>query len=176
MAWRCEFYFGVLNTISKFEHGGSHEDGIIFSCTLCIESVNLKFGNYTFCLHEVEVLYILITTRINNKHVLEMLGIGLNFHINDLSRGKLIMTCFDGVKAFSTSSHQLENFNPATITTVSSRFITFLRDFIVTSSSNFWTEERFNINGTNKISDVIFVMCNYQRCVHNFLIWEVSNK
>ena len=96
----------MLNTISKFEHGGSHEDGIIFSCTLCIESVNLKFGNYTFCLHEVEVLYILITTRINNKHVLEMFGIGLNFHINDFSRSKLIMTCFDGVKAFSTSSHQ----------------------------------------------------------------------
>ena len=96
----------MLNTISKFEHGGSHEDGIIFSCTLCIESGNLKFGNYTFCLHEVEVLYILITTRINNKHVLEMFGIGLNFHINDFSRSKLIMTCFDGVKAFSTSSHQ----------------------------------------------------------------------
>lgn len=100
MVWRCEFYFGVLNIILKFEYGGSYEDGIIFFCIFCIELVNLKFGNYIFCFYEVEVLYIFIIIRINNKYVLEMLGIGFNFYINDLFWGKLIMICFDGVKVF----------------------------------------------------------------------------
>ena len=70
---------------------GVHHGGI-FSCSLCIESVTLKFCNYPFCLYELQFKYCIYLSLLEltiNMYLKYWLLV-LIFTLTILSRSKLI--------------------------------------------------------------------------------------